>query len=160
MALEHGVTLNWQNTTLNKDELYRARDFEVASKNLDIQPTSDIEEYMLEQAKRHQTKDYIASQINLYNGRYLNQIIHDCCVNDTNIEKNNLDKDSLKNNYPSLTEQQISKIDLFKNYLMDKYSSTEAQTLALQKLEQSIPDIANGKIELPDITEPSKDKGR
>lgn len=58
MASKHGIELDWQNTAKNKDELYRARDFEVASRNLAIQPKDDLEAYMLEEAQRYKSKEY------------------------------------------------------------------------------------------------------
>lgn len=78
--------------------------------------------------------------------------------------ENSLNKDNLKNNYPQLSASSIEKITIYKNHLLEKYSTTEARTHALGQLAQKIPDIANGKIELPKLPvmdmDISKGKGR
>lgn len=153
IAQKHDITLDWQSMVQNKDEFYRARDFEIAKRNDEIKPINDIEEYMLEEAKRYNTKNYIASQIAMHNGRYLHQIIKDCCdyPNKELFEK--LDNIQIKKDYPTISTQDIYKIELYKNYLLEKYQSPASQqlALALEQLHSQLPNIATGKIALPDL---------
>lgn len=60
--------------------------------------------------------------------------------------------------YPNLSESQVAKIEVYKNYLLEKYITPEAQSMALEHLNRQIPDIASGKIVLPDLPE-EKNKG-
>lgn len=76
-----------------------------------------------------------------------------------NALSNSLSSESLKNNYPNLTDEQISKIELFKNYLAKKHTTLETRILAFQILDRQIPDIASGKITLPDLPN-NKDKDK
>jgi len=59
----------------------------------------------------------------------------------------------LKENYPTLTDSQLSNIESFKNNLMERYTTPEAQSMALEHLYKQIPDIASGKIVLPELPE-------
>ncbi len=79
LANKHGIRLDWSVISDKKDEFYRARDVEIAKRNMELKPENAIEAYMLEEAKRHNTHAYIATQISLYKGRYLAQIIDECC---------------------------------------------------------------------------------
>lgn len=84
LALKHNIEVNWSlNGKIDqraREEFYRARDYEVANRNLNIEPTSDIEKYMLEQAKLCKTRDYISSQIAQHRGRYLENLIRSFCT--------------------------------------------------------------------------------
>ena len=51
-----------------------------------------------------------------------------------------------------------NKITIIKNELLSKYSSPTTQQIALEKIHSQLPDIASGKITLPDL--PTQDKGK
>lgn len=85
-ASKYNIHLDWRKIS-NVAELYRARDFEIACRNLEYPAETEIEQYMREQAERHQTKAYISAQISLHRGRYLTQIIQDCCTIGTTKEQ-------------------------------------------------------------------------
>ncbi|MFC0821244.1 Fic family protein [Moraxella marmotae] len=138
MALKHGIILNWQQAAKNKDEFYRARDFEIASRNLQLQPKSELESYMLEEAKRYNSKDYIAIQISQHQGRYLQKIIKDNCQA---INKEHL-----------LNAEQIKSVTLARQYAQHQFSENpEKLKEALKKIDDTIPDIVSGKAVLPTL---------
>lgn len=72
--------------------------------------------------------------------------------------ENALINENLQKDYPTLTTNQIEKINIYKDFLLEKYTTPEAQSLALQHLNKQIPDIASGKIVLPDLPQ-EKSKG-
>lgn len=164
MAQKHGIDLDWRHTAQNKDEFYRARDFEIAKRNAELKPSSDIESYMLEETKRYNTKEFIASQIATHNGRYLHQIIKDCCSypNKELLEK--LNTTQIKKDHPNLSNQDIQKIQLYKDHILAQYPNPKAQQAILEKINNQLPEIASGKISLPDLPtiekDTNKDKGR
>lgn len=53
--------------------------------------------------------------------------------------------------YPNLSESQVAKIEVYKNYLLEKYTIPEAPSLALEHLNKQILNIASGKIVLPEL---------
>lgn len=74
-----------------------------------------------------------------------------------------LSYDNIKLNFPNLRDDDIEKIELLKNHLLEKYpNSPQAQEDILEKIHSQLPDVASGKITLPDIpqAEKDKDKGR
>ena len=66
--------------------------------------------------------------------------------------------EQLKKDYPSLSDNDLNKITIIKNELLSKYSSPTTQQIALEKIHSQLPDIASGKITLPDL--PTQDKGK
>lgn len=159
IAQRHGIELDWRSTAQNKDEFYRARDFEIAKINSSINPTNEIEVYMLEEAQRYNTKDYIASQIAMHGGRYLNQIIKDCANYPNKKLLDKLESNQIKKDYPTISEKDLSKIDgLMQVYLEKYHDKPKAQKAFLEQIQSQLPDIASGKIILPDL--PTQDKGK
>lgn len=63
-----------------------------------------------------------------------------------------------ENIYSNLSNNQIAKVELYKNHLLEKYTTPEARSMALEHLNKQIPDIASGKIVLPDSPQ-EKTKG-
>ncbi|WP_338755929.1 Fic family protein (plasmid) [Moraxella lincolnii] len=141
IADRHGIELNWSNMTERMDELYRARDIEIAKMNVELIPTSDIESYMLEEAQRYNTKDYIATQISIHGGRNLQQIIHDCCRPKDNELAFNLSK------------EQKSAIECMRRSIDARFKDDEIMKAAYHSsLDAQIPSIATGEINLPVLT--------
>ncbi|STZ74862.1 cell filamentation protein Fic [Moraxella lacunata] len=161
IAQNHGIELDWRSTAQNKDEFYRARDFEIAKRNNEINPTNDIEAYMLEEAKRYNTQDYIATQIAIHNGRYLHQIIKDCCNYPHKELLETFEPKNTKNQYPNLSNDNAQKIEIMAMQILLKCPDNfEAQKKGLEMLQEQIPDIASGKIPMPDFPDLDKGKGR
>lgn len=159
IAQNHDIKLDWRSTAQNKDEFYRARDFEIAKINSSINPTNEIEAYMLEEAQRYNTKDYIATQIAMHNGRYLHQIIKDCCDYPHKELLEKFEPKNTKNQYPNLSNDNAQKIEIMAMQILSKCPDNfEAQKKGLEMLQEQISDIANGKIPLPEL--PDIDKGQ
>lgn len=73
----------------------------------------------------------------------------------------NLSQSNIKNQFPNLKSDDTPKIDLIKMQIISQYpSSFEAQKAGLEILKNQIPDIASGKITLPDFPDLDKGKGR
>lgn len=74
------------------------------------------------------------------------------------LEEQQLTKDNLKKDYPNLSNDTATKIEIMAMNIMSKYTSVEAQKAGLEILKNQLPDIASGKIILPDL--PTQDKGK
>lgn len=162
IAQKHGIEIDWRSTAHNKDEFYRARDFEIAKKNIEIKPINDIEAYMLEEAQRYNTKDYIISQIAMHGGRYLNQIIKDCSNYPNKELLDKLESNQIKKDYPTISDNDAKTIETFITYQLSQHQSSVAQKAILEKIQSQLPDIASGRITLPDppTQDKNKSKGR
>lgn len=70
----------------------------------------------------------------------------------------NLNKEAVKSEYPNISNENAQKIELFKNSMLEQYTTPQAQQAILEKIQSQLPDIASGKIILPDL--PTQDKGK
>lgn len=70
-----------------------------------------------------------------------------------------LNKETINSEYPNLANNDIEKIEMFKNAMLKQYTTPQAQQAILEKIQSQLPDIASGKITLPDLPTQDKDKG-
>lgn len=87
-------------------------------------------------------------------GTYINNEI----LTETNSLKDQLTKDNIKKDYPTISDNDAKTIELFVNYQLSQYQNPKAQQAILEKIQSQLPDIASGKIILPDL--PTQDKGK
>lgn len=75
--------------------------------------------------------------------------------------KSKLTKDNIKKDYPAISDNNAKVIELFINTQLAKYhDKPNAQQAILEKIQSQLPDIASGKISLPDLPNQDKGKGR
>lgn len=68
-------------------------------------------------------------------------------------------KAQIQQDFPHMPEDSLHKIELLKNHLLQQYSeSPQTQYEILKQIHDKIPDIASGKIALPDPPQATKDK--
>lgn len=68
--------------------------------------------------------------------------------------------EQIKKDFPEIPQSNLQKIESLKNYLLEKYPNNyQAQYEILEKIHSQLPEIASGKIALPDISK-GKEKGR
>lgn len=85
----------------------------------------------------------------------------------TEEQKNKLDElleklntETIKSEYPNIENNDIKKIELLKNAMLKQYTAPQAQQAILEKIQSQLPDVASGKITLPDLPTQDKGKGR
>lgn len=59
--------------------------------------------------------------------------------------KANLEPETIKERYPQISDTGIAQITAWKNHMLDKYETPQAQQHMLNRLETSVADVANGK---------------
>ena len=176
MAKETGYELDWSKTgenSLARIELYIARDSHILNTLYDFSPQHLAKLERTDNTEFGKHKEHLENDIQgffressqTYNFRPLAQIIQD---NTTKIEitqgkhfqylNTPLKPENLQKDYPTLTTNQIEKISIYKDFLLEKYTTPEARSMALEHLNKQIPDIASGKIVLPDSPQ-EKTKG-
>lgn len=69
-----------------------------------------------------------------------------------------LTKDNIKKDYPTISNNDAKAIELFASYQLSQFDNPKAQQAILEKIQNQLPDIASGKIILPDL--PTQDKGK
>lgn len=60
----------------------------------------------------------------------------------------NLQPEKIKENYPKISDENIAKIDLWRDHVLSKFDTVEARQNALRRLNNVLPDIASGKLDL------------
>lgn len=65
--------------------------------------------------------------------------------------KAKLEPQAMQQQYPKLSDENIAKAVLWKEIILDRYETTQAQQKALHNLHSTLPDVASGKKELPPI---------
>ena len=86
----------------------------------------------------------------------------------TEEQKNKLDEllaklsiEQIKKDHPTISDNNAKVIELFINTQLAKYhDKPNAQQAILEKIQSQLPDIASGKISLPDLPNQDKGKGR
>lgn len=81
-------------------------------------------------------------------------------ISKSNTLKQQLTKDNIKKNYPTISDNDAKTIELFANYQLSQNQNLIAQQAILEKIQIQLPDVASGKITLPDLPELDKGKGR
>ncbi|WP_163598189.1 zeta toxin family protein [Moraxella catarrhalis] len=69
-----------------------------------------------------------------------------------------LSSKTIRKNYPNISEKNAQKIELLVNSMLEQYATPQAQQEILEKIHSQLPDIASGKITLPDP--PTNDIGK
>lgn len=59
--------------------------------------------------------------------------------------KENLEPDNIKQRYPNMSDVSIAQITAWKDHVLNKFKSPQAQQNALSRLDSSVNDVANGK---------------
>lgn len=65
--------------------------------------------------------------------------------------KAKLEPQAMQQQYPKLSDENIAKAVLWKEIILDRYETPQAQQKALHNLHSTLPDVASGKKELPPI---------
>lgn len=86
----------------------------------------------------------------------------------TEEQKNKLDEllaklsiEQIKKDHPTISDNNAKAIELFINTQLAKYhDKPNAQQAILEQIQSKLPDIASGKISLPDLPNQDKEKGR
>ena len=73
--------------------------------------------------------------------------------------RNQLTKEAIKKDHPNISNDDALKVELFVNYQLSQYQNPTAQQAILEKIHSQLPDVASGKITLPDLPVQGKDKG-
>lgn len=82
-------------------------------------------------------------------------------ISKSNTLKQQLTKDNIKKDHPSISDNNAKAIELFINTQLAKYhDKPNAQQAILEQIQSKLPDIASGKISLPDLPNQDKEKGR
>lgn len=70
-----------------------------------------------------------------------------------------LTAENIKKSYPTIPNQDAQTIEAFSIYQLSQYQSPVAQKAILEQVQSKLPDIASGKITLPDPPSSNKSKG-
>lgn len=62
--------------------------------------------------------------------------------------KANLEPERLKANYPNISEDSISKVKIWKENVLSRFETPQAQQNALYRLNNVLPDVVSGKLDL------------
>lgn len=82
-------------------------------------------------------------------------------ISKSNTLKQQLTKDNIKKDHPTISDNNAKAIELFINTQLAKYhDKPNAQQAILEQIQSKLPDIASGKISLPDLPNQDKEKGR
>ena len=82
-------------------------------------------------------------------------------ISKSNTLKQQLTKDNIKKDYPAISDNNAKVIELFISTQLAKYhDKPNAQQAILEQIQSKLPDIASGKISLPDLPNQDKGKGR
>lgn len=79
----------------------------------------------------------------------------------SNTLKQQLSIEQIKKDYPAISDNNAKVIELFISTQLAKYhDKPNAQQAILEQIQSKLPDIASGKISLPDLPNQDKGKGR
>lgn len=82
-------------------------------------------------------------------------------ISKSNTLKQQLTKDNIKKDHPTISDNNAKAIELFiKTQLAKYHDKPNAQQAILEQIQSKLPDIASGKISLPDLPNQDKEKGR
>ena len=82
-------------------------------------------------------------------------------ISKSNTLKQQLTKDNIKKDHPTISDNNAKVIELFINTQLSKYyDKPKALQAILEQIQSKLPDIASGKISLPDLPNQDKEKGR
>lgn len=82
-------------------------------------------------------------------------------ISKSNTLKQQLSIEQIKKDHPTISDNNAKVIELFINTQLAKYhDKPKAQQAILEQIQSKLPDIASGKISLPDLPNQDKGKGR
>ena len=82
-------------------------------------------------------------------------------ISKSNTLKQQLTKDNIKKDHPTISDNNAKAIELFiTTHVPKSHDKPNAQQAILEQIQSKLPDIASGKISLPDLPNQDKEKGR